>query len=399
MHILDLVRRVVKILLTVALIAALIYDFEVRFIHSGYIYFNDILLFILLPLLIINFREWSVAQFFLLFVIPFYLLFILLLNINSGVDSLLRDGQYIVRYLFAIVFYLLVVRYDFSYYIVQLFRKSTVVLAIIGIVVFVLLRLGIDLLPYTSGRLWLGTRQLSSVFSEPALYGQLVVTFFFVSYDKISDMKMDVRSLIIIGLSLVLCQSAGAIFSIIIFILIISLKGKSFAKTVRDVFIVIVGLVIVGYTVYEFLPDARVFSSIKLSATGSELDRSGEIRVLNELESLKKFFISAIDEIAFGLKAISTNDFREVNVDSQSGDMVGNGLVESMLRYGVVFLLLLYTSLKGVSKSSFLMLVLFTILITQIDGAIGKPWAWFYIVLFLVKKSNRRYDSIRYVES
>ena len=119
------------------------------------------------------------------------------------------------------------------------------------------------------------------------------------------------------------------------------------------------------------------------------LDRSGEVRVSNEFESLKFFLTEDINTILFGLKEISTSKLREDNVDSKMGDIVGNGFVEIFMRYGLVYILLLiklFTSF--VRKKDYLSFFLFFMLIVQIDGAIAKPFVWFYIILFIIKKNK-----------
>lgn len=384
-----------KTIVLISIISALTYDFQVRFLYDGIVYINDLLH----PLLFIMFlsngkiKRWEL---FGLVLITSYLLLNLFFNILSGIDSYLRDSQYIIRSLFSLFFLSIVLKrendsgIDLRNYAIKIFKKTVFVLVIIGLVAFFLLTFGIDLFPYTSGRGWFNSRQLSSIFSEPALYGQMIIAYFFISYNSLYDLKKDIYRVLLIGLSLLFCQSAGAIFSFFLFLIYLSLKEKRFIKNIKYIGLMMSIIVISIYLTFTYLPNARILSLLQVQgSTSLALDRSGEIRVTNEFDSLKEFLKEDLVTVLFGLKNIDTNDFRIKRIDPLMGDMVGNGLVEITMRYGIVYILFLsILFLMILRKGNYFEFIIFFMLIVQIDGAIAKPWIWFYIAMFIISKKN-----------
>lgn len=323
-------------------------------------------------------------------VIPTYLILNILFNYYFGINTFLRDLQLLIRICFPFLIVSIALRYG-SNYVAIIFRKTVIFIVLLGFIAFLLLFIGIDLFPYTSGRNWIGSRQLSSIFSEPALYGQMVVAYMFVQYSSVSKLKNNKFEVGIILFSLLLCQSAGAIFSILIWGIYLSLKEKALLPKIKVTISVFIAMAILIISAIS-LPNSRIsqlLSNENVQAVA--LDRSGEIRVTNEITALRKFLNRDIQEIAFGLKKDDTDFFRFNNVDRFTGDIVGNGLIEIVLRYGLIFLLILFLFFYYLIDYKYLIyFAIFLILVTQIDGAIGKPWTWFYISILSLKLSKAR---------
>jgi len=385
--------KIKKLIIFISIVSVLTFDFQVKFLYDGSVYLNDLLL----PIVFISylksksFKKWHILAFI---IIPLYLILNLLFNIIGSIDSFLRDSQYLVRTSYPLLLLAIVLDSDkrlggnhLKAYAIRIFRKGVFILSIIGIIAFLLLIVGIDIFPYTSGRVWLNSRQLSSIFSEPALYGQMVTAYFFISYNNLGDLKKDIYRVLIIGVCLLFCQSAGAIFSIFVFITYLAFKEGNGIKVLKKIVLVISIIATTVYLTLSYLPKARILSLLQPQSV--ELDRSGEIRVANEFESMQEFFKTDVITVLFGLKNTDSNEFRVDRVDPLMGDIVGNGLVEITLRYGLVYILLISLLFyKLIPKGSYFKFLIFFMLIVQIDGAIGKPWIWFYIVMFIISTKN-----------
>lgn len=385
-----------RTLISISIISVLTYDFQVRFLYDGLIYLNDLLF----PLALIFYikakfmKRWEIVAFL---VIPFYLIIIFLFNLLGPFDSFLRDSQYFIRSLYPLLLLAIILKHDkrldsnyLKDYSIKFFRNCAFILSIIGLIAFFLLIVGIDILPYTSGRTWFNSRQLSSIFSEPALYGQMIVTYFFISYNSLKDIKKDAYRVLIVGVSLLFCQSAGAIFSVFIFVIYLAFKKQNVIKILRSAVVIISLILISLYSITNYLPSARITSILQnKEARGVALDRSGEIRVLNEIKSLEEFLKDDVQTGLFGLKNTGSSEFRVNRVDPLMGDIVGNGLVEITLRYGLFYIfftvMLFY---KVLNRGNYFKFFIFFMLIVQIDGAIGKPWIWFYITMFILSTKN-----------
>lgn len=367
----------------IAIVGVLSYDFQVRFIYNGLLYLNDLIFIPFFLYLLFKYKQFKKWEVIVYLIIPIYLIFNIALNSYYGTSVLLRDLQFLIRVTFPFLIVSLAFRNE-AYYIYTVFRKSVLGIVILGYITFILLLLNIDLLPYTSGRNWIGSRQLSSLFSEPALYGQMVIAYLFITYKNIEVVKENKLEILLIGFSLLLCQSAGAIFSLIVWGLYLSLKKKGIFTKVK----VIIGVSsMISILIFAALsiPNSRIAQLLSdENVQAATLDRSGEIRVTNEFVTFQKFLKRDIIEKAFGLKKIDTNEFRVRNVDPLMGDIVGNGLIEMVIRYGffyVVLLIGLFSLFLKPKKVPYFLI--FLVLITQIDGAIGKPWTWTYIALML----------------
>lgn len=367
----------------IVILGVLSYDFQVRFIYDGLLYLNDLIFIPFFLYLLFKYKKFKKWEVIVYLIIPIYLIFNIALNSYYGTSVLLRDLQFLIRVTFPFLIVSLAHRNEANY-IYTVFRKSVLGIVILGYITFILLFINIDLLPYASGRNWIGSRQLSSLFSEPALYGQMVIAYLFITYKNIELVKENKLEILLIGFSLLLCQSAGALFSLIVWGLYLSLKKKGIFTKVK-VIIGVSSLISILIFAALSIPNSRIAQLLSdENVQAATLDRSGEIRVTNEFITFQKFLKRDIIEKVFGLKKIDTNEFRVRNVDPLMGDIVGNGLIEMVIRYGFFYVILLIglfsLFLKPKKVPYFL---IFLVLITQIDGAIGKPWTWTYIALML----------------
>lgn len=368
----------------IAILGVLSYDFQVRFIYSGLLYLNDLIFIPLFLYLLIKYKKYKKWEILVYLIIPIYLIFNIALNSHYDSNTLLRDSQFLIRAIFPFLILSLACRHK-DYYIYTVFRKLVLVIVLIGYIAFILLLFNIDILPYTSGRNWLGSRQLSSVFSEPALYGQMIIAYIFISYKSISKVKENKLEIILIVLSLLLCQSAGALFSLIIYGVYIAFKRRGLLPKIK-VSIGVSFVIFILLSVALSIPNSRIAQLLSdENVQAATLDRSGEIRVINEFTTLNEFLKRDYFELLFGLKKVDTNEFRVRKVDPFMGDIVGNGLIEMVIRYGFIYGILviaLISSFIEIKKAPYFLI--FLVLITQIDGAVGKPWTWTYIALILL---------------
>lgn len=351
-----------------------LFDLQTKLLDIPF-YANDILLLGLLVYFLkfrIRIPKWS---FFLIASLAIIIV-VQLLKFNNS--FLVRDLQFILRILTAVLTSILIRKH--LHFTRELIIKFSKILLIIGYLAFFLLFFGLDILPYTSGRNFMGTRQFSSVFSEPALYGLSSFFFLHFIYPELKDLKMHKNLLIGIIFSIILSQSLGAIFGLFIWAIHLLFKLEKKIMIFRYTLILVLGAVLTFNVVITYFPESRISMAYLFSGHNEQLlDRSGTIRVTNEFFVLSQYFERNAANLFFG-GDIETEQIRKEYslTDLNVGNISGNGIVEFILRYGIVSLILIIIPIFPISAYSFLIIFL---TMNQIDGAIGKPYIFSFIIL------------------
>ena len=244
--------RIENIIIVYFLLNLFLFDLQTKLLNIPF-YANDIL-FLGLFIYYLRFKIKIPKRNFFLIISLIAIIIFQILKFHG--PFFIRDLQFILRILTALLTSILILNnYVFTKEVIIIISK---ILLIIGYLAFCLLFLGIDILPYTSGRTFLGTRQFSSVFSEPALYG--LTSFFFLHFifprfEKIQKHKSLFSGLI---LSIVLSQSLGAIFGLFIWFMHLLFKVGSKLKILQYVLIISIGMLLTFTTTLRYFPESRI---------------------------------------------------------------------------------------------------------------------------------------------
>lgn len=324
-----------------------------------------------------------------------YLVFSYLVNYSQADESneLLRFLQYLLR---VSTFYSLLIMALWKHQSLIQFRaayhyafKATLVASI---VVFVVTNIGLDipLFDYMRSRQSLGIQQLTGIYYEPAAFGQFLIAGLFIFYSDSNSIERSKTYLILTLICVILTQSLGAFYGLIIWSLcLLFLQQKSsvydIGKTIK-------------YSIYTAISISSILIILTLAGEsrldpvlrGNMLDSysgSAQLRLIGEIYALQTFFSSDITSILFGLGEFDSQYYRYDLGFSLK--VVGNGLVEVLLRYGLIylFMLIVLSNFLFPTLRSLIYFWVFFAVTCQIDGAIAKPWIWFYTSAYVLFRS------------
>ncbi|MBW7896418.1 MAG: hypothetical protein H3C27_15020 [Opitutaceae bacterium] len=330
-----------------------------------------------------------------------YMLALVVLSVYSACTLLMNAGvlgsevlQYLQFQIRMWPFFSLVVigliRTDFNRKLLLAIRDSSVAIVIIGYLLYFLMIAGIEfeIFDYVRGRSYLNLPQATSIFYEPAAYSQFLVAMLFINFRSVGMTKLDLSICASFIISIILSQSVGGAIGLLVwFVVIFSPSiGSTRSGHMRNisVFLLIAaaGAVILFFIISS--GNSRYGGLFRQDAFGILQSGSGAVRVTGEFMALLELARQGFFSLMFGLGDFGSRDFRMSL--GYSADVSGNGLVEIILRYGVIYLTFLISAsallLKKVKR--FVRFWLFFAVIAQIDGAIAKPWIWFYLAIFMV---------------
>lgn len=315
-------------------------------------------------------------------------LLLLKLMITAGEDSqeIWRDLQLVWRFMY-LPLLILVLRDP------RMFRTlySTLSYSVIFLAVVALIELalytgaGIVLFHYTNARIIGFFRQVSTFFYEPAVFSQFFVMCLFVLFPY-SDITWKKKFAFISAfVAIALSQSLGGYFGIVCWLaynlynFFISRKGTS----VFPIFLIISLIFVIGMVALgNESRISRFFASDSFESSGS-----GGRRVTVELIALDEFLShSSFDKILIGLSSSEARNIRASrHLVVADDDVAGNGVIEFIFRFGILGLLLLifFISVSCPNLKASAGAFLFLMLISQIDGAIAKPWTFSYLAIFI----------------
>ena len=358
-----------QLLIEVFLLSLITFDLQTKFLFPGVFYLNDFLLPVLFFYLLKE--KFNII---ITYSVSFFI-FLLLFQMFKFSDNFLRDAQFISRSIGAfLVLPLILKNKDFFKKI--LLKYLTLVL-ILGYLAYFLLLINIDILPFTSGRSSFGTRQYSSIFSEPALFGLFTLFCLFTLYNPFVKEKSNKLILFFLLLSVILSQSLGATIGLLFYVVTYFYVNYFKSFLALSVIFIFLFPVFLNLMVLNF-PENRISQAYSFYQYNDEFfDKSGKVRVTNEFDILFNA-IKSNNNIAFFGGTNDTDLIRENYSVLAVGDISGNGLVELILRYGFIMTIIICFFLLGrFSVINVLLLIIFT----QIDGAISKPYIFFYLII------------------
>ena len=326
----------------------------------------------------------------LLFVPSVALLMLLIIKLAAArghflMDPVLREGQFALRFFaLPVIVALMALRRASLEVFLRVWVWMAIVVIAIGVIQVGAALLSVDIVPWARGRSGGLLRQMTSVFYEPAVCAQfLVSTLFVIAPDSESCLKR-VKFCGLVALAVLGTQSLGGLAGLgcwvgyVLFRRGLSGRGKSRVVLLSCA----LAIVAIGFSVMA--KDNRVATFFR--SGDLEMYGSAGRRVLVEQQAASEFLsTSSALELAIGLSTDEARYFRQQQRLTHYHDYVaGNGVVELLIRYGVVGLgctLLGMTigSRRGLAGVT----VLLFLLISQIDGAVAKPWVFAYIGFFV----------------
>lgn len=334
---------------------------------------------------------------FMFFLIILYLLIQFLITSNLLTDypqeDIVRFVQFLTRFSMILLFVSL-------FQLIKGFKsnllKSVVIISwvvvSIGFAILAMKTLGISIgfLDYLRGRQGLFLPQATSVFYEPAAYGQFLVFVLFALFLPSERIKQNFKLFLLVFASIVLTQSLGAFIGLLVYaVTAISSKflisRKSLNKAEMAAILVSAALIITILTT----DDTRVSSAFSNDEI-SQRSGSSQARLWGELDILIHFLTTEpLPAVVFGLGDNESRFYREII--GHTATVSGNGFVEIALRYGLFFwLVTFYFFYKWINNyAGFCYFIIAFFIITQIDGAIVKPWTFYYLsILAIVYKKD-----------
>ncbi len=392
-------------LVAVYLTSVFLFDFFTK--GLGGVYYQPIsasdfilplLIFLALPLTVTRFTEnWK--SIILLIACLYLLLSLKILNTYIyDRDDLPRALQYAYRFIsLPILFILLSHKYTFDV-TYKWYKYATITICIIGFIDFFISFQGGQLNYYSRARSLGLFRQVTSIFYEPAPYGMYLITYLFVSIRSSKELRRQRYMFLLVVFSIILTQSLGAITSLLVWMIYFLLNDLISKRSVLNIEHVITIACVTIPIIYLALTPTRVAAFI--NAEGFLGDASAQRRVVIELIAFQEFLSNeSFTNVLFGMTEEESRYYRYdaglVVYDRHAS--AANGLIELSLRYGILGLcltLLLIFFAAGNWKKA-LLAFLFLGLITQIDGAIAKPWIYSYMALFLASLHYRPLQKIR----
>ena len=310
---------------------------------------------------------------------------------------ILRDLQFIIRALpFMLLSIIFVMNYRVKSALIRSWITVTWFLLLLGAFQMLGQLFGFRLIPFASGRVINGYEQLTSIFSEPALYGMYLVAALFILFSSLCDLKKHKWLFLGIVLSIIVTQSLGALAGLLVW-MVFFIKG-SFSQRRGKTRVVIISAIVIslGVLFVQLVPNNRIAGFDPESITSIEdkyqardaKNNSTQRRVVVELLVLYDFItLEGVEVILFGLSTRKSEFYREETGFVMIGDDVsGNGVVEYILRYGLfgLFLLVAFAYVLSKNTGQQIKFAIFAMLLAQIDGAIAKPYFFFYLMSYYV---------------
>ncbi|NCA77614.1 MAG: hypothetical protein EOM90_14875 [Alphaproteobacteria bacterium] len=228
-----------------------------------------------------------------------------------------------------------------------------------------------------------GIYQISSVFEEPAFYGQCLVSFLFIHLLLLKGKYKLIIFLLIINIILTLSVGTYVITAYILFVYLFSFLFRTLVEykitKARLLSLGIVILSVIGISQSTFFSYvSQRFSSLiikdeTLKTQQRIRDDSGETRLQNELKLLKSVSQSEMLYSGYGINYENSLNKRK---------MALNGFTEITVRWGFIglfFFILLFTQQIFYDQlNKKMVLTGFLILYFFMDGAIAKASFWFF---------------------
>lgn len=386
--------RLLGYLIVAYLVSVLLFDFVTREL-GGFIFnnigVNDFILCILIPFSIATVlrghgRSTGAATLIGLFAVGYFMTQAVV-SLGYGPDAFIREAQFAFRFLPMIILPVILTARPalFEWF---LGRWAVLLWAVCGLAtlqVLVAAGLGIEIIPWARGRTGLGLRQATSVLYEPAVFAQFLITSLFILFIAETGVRSRRKLFYVTLLTIVLTQSLSGLIAILVWLVVRTSRAGTLIR-IGQASAIIGVLIAVLLMFFAVAPTNRY--SIFLNSGNMELEGSAGRRVLVELVAFGEFLKTATwSEIAVGLPSIEAKYFRNMsNIVVQADGVAGNGMLEIVLRYGAFGLVLvaLCAVIWFVSfpRKMFRILVFFSLL-SQMDGAISKPWTFFYTAIYI----------------
>ena len=299
-----------------------------------------------------------------------------------------RDAQFIYRSLIltVIVFYFWG-NPTGSKHLFKIWRWGTWLVCICAWLYMIAYLDGNQLNFYGNFRVIVGIPQATAFFAEPALMGQFLVATLFILFRNPLDIRQHKILFLFCIITLLASQSAGSWAGLLLWSLYMFLR-RSKEKNTLFIKVSVIFFLFMSFTaLVTFFPENRVSIFLR----GPEKTGSGSAgrRVQTEIIALGDFLSTTpIVSRLIGLSSYESKLYREKRMlVAYRDDIAGNGLVEFILRYGILGLALLlafFYTLSGKCIPRFVLLCYFFGIITQIDGAIAKPWIFTYTMVFII---------------
>jgi len=324
---------------------------------------------------------WQVQSFFIVCIVLNLLFFLKVLLALDSSYYVLRELQFVTRFQAYMLLPIILLALPSRARLIELcIFIIFIIVAFSALIDLILALAGLDFLAYSRSRQGRFIKQVTGFFYEPAALSQFVLFVLFVSTFWYKGwMKRTV--LILSPILIILTQSLGGFFGLFAYGGFIVLRSRGIGRKVIAVFVTGLLTLIVGLVLVSIFPDSRV--GMFFYDFGHAIDTSAQRRTTIEYQIGEDFFLtSGPVDVSIGLKPSDADQFRIASGLIEFDDNVaGNGIVEFLLRYGVIgtALLLLSVFLLGWNLVGSCLGVGFFMLLCQIDGAIAKPWIFAYM--------------------
>lgn len=250
-----------------------------------------------------------------------------------------------------------------------------------------------NIIPYS--RVSGGAYRTTSIFYEPAFFSQFL---FWVLALRIVGIQAR-GGIVLIAVATLLTQSLGGLFAFLSWMTYTWSQRKLTIKRGLMIFSAFVATWLF-FDQMSFLRPIQgafdlfeLFSQMSCENNGTSIYR----RLFADPCVLIWTYFENIVGFLFGITGFNSTELRILSgIVPNSDEVAGNGLIELVLNYGLLWTILLlltisiYCGKRNFSKT--LQFFVFVFLITQIDGAIAKPHLIFYIAsfVFLLKGSKSK---------
>jgi hypothetical protein len=362
---------------------------------------------LIIPLLLLSVKKIVQNNHFIFVEKKGYLLVILLIffvakmivNFFNIHPDLLRDFQFVYRFIFI---FIIVYAFQEDEIFIKNYKRAFLfclyAFCAFGVVQLVFSLLGVDIIEYNNARKIAGISQVTSFFYEPAVFSQFLIVGLCLFFNSINDLKKSKFLFLLIIINVIAAQSLGGIISFIVW-LVYFLSFKLKINFIKVVFISFVLLTVLYAIIFYILPENRVSRFVLNDGIHSE--QSAYRRIGVEFITLIEFVkLEKMSDIFLGLDAFESRVYRaKAGLVSFRDGVSGNGIVEYVLRYGVLsFFVMLFViwNLLNRKMSNFFVFMLFFVLLIQIDGAISKPWIAVYIslLIFSMQENVKKHVSV-----
>jgi hypothetical protein len=377
------IDRIKYILVTLIILSVFLFEIQTKVLFFSRLSMVEPLVAILF---IINLKYGKLnARFLVISLIFFYFSISIFYTSNETLDKMVSNYQVLFRIitLYVVVETMKTLAMNRMYF--ENMIRVMNILVIFVLTLFFLDVINIYSYQLNSGRfLSQNLQQSTGFYSEPALISQFLVLVISVLTLKMLTINVvknsDIFRILLAILSLLFTSSLGGIVGILIIFM------SFFVKFISVRFLVMIGIFLLLAVMILLGTENRVLSMINyLASNPSGIDGSYEVRIVKEFMVLGKYINSlSMEKFLFGI-SMPIIDFRNEGFFLYTGNIVGNGFVELLIRFGFIgffmFIFLLYVYSK--SFSNFVIVLCFSAVTMQIDGAIGKPMSLLWISIFI----------------